>query len=161
MFMSKIYRATLLAAGALSGLPSLTIPSALAQAPSLGNGIICVARGKTTQGNKIYLYTSVIDYNSIQKKQPVSVTISQSMATVEAEELVVVDSQANTLAIVDSVTGSPPKMQPVGLAATTYQDNNTFSGKTGAGTPVSFTLDNNFKVFKITHGNQSFTGSCH
>jgi hypothetical protein len=162
MFMSKNYKATLLATGTLFCLPSLTIlPHVLAQAPSLGNGVICVARGKTTQGNKIYLYTSVIDYNSIQKKQPVSVTISQSMVTVDAEELVVVDSQANTLAIVDSVTGSPPEMQPVGLASTTYQGNDTFSGKTKAGTPVSFTLDKNFKVFKIKHGSQSFTGSCH
>lgn len=161
MFMSKIYKATLLAAGTFFCLPSLSIPPVFAQAPSLGNGIVCVARGKTTQGNKIYLYTSVIDFNSIQKKQPVSVTISQSMSTVEAEELVVVDSQANTIAVVDSVTGSPPEMQPVGLAMTTFQGNNTFSGKTAAGTPVSFTLDNNFKVLKIKHGDQSFTGSCH
>ena len=88
MFMSNFYKATLLAIGTLVCLPSLTALPVSAQAPSLGNGIICVARGKTTQGNKIYLYTSVIDYNSIQKKQPVSVTISQSMATVDAEELV-------------------------------------------------------------------------
>lgn len=112
----------------LLGLSSLTIPPTLAQTPSLGNGIICVARGKTTQGNRIYLYTSVIDYNSIQKKQPVSVIINESMVTVEAEELVVVDSQANTLTIVDSATGSPPEMQPVGRASTIYQGNNTFSG---------------------------------
>ncbi len=162
MIISKItYKATLLAAGTLFCLPGLLIQPTLAETPSLGNGIICVARGKTSQGNKIYLYTSAIDYNSIQKKEPVSVTIIQSVAKVEAEELVVVDSQQNTLTIVDSVTGSSPEMQPVGQASTTYQGNNTFNGKTAAGTPVSFTLDNNYKVFKIKHSNQSFTGSCH
>jgi hypothetical protein len=103
----------------------------------------------------------VIDDNSIKKKQPVSVTINERMVTVEASELVVIDSRQNTIAIVDSVTASPPEMQPVGQAATIYQGNNTFTGKTAAGTPVSFTLSNNYKVFKITHGNQSFTGSCH
>jgi hypothetical protein len=161
MFTSKIYKATLLATGTLLSLTSLTIPPTLAQAPSLGDGILCVANGKTAKGTKIYLYTSVIDDNSIKKKQPVSVTINERMVTVDASELVVIDSQQNTIAIVDSVTASPPEMQPVGQAATIYQGNNTFTGKTAAGTPVSFTLSSNYKVFKITHGNQSFTGSCH
>lgn len=160
MFMSKIYKATVLATGTLLGLPNLSIPPALAQAPSLGDGIICVAKGKTAKSSRIYLYTSVIDDNSIKKKQPVSVTINERMITVDEEELVVIDSKKNTLAIVDSVTGSPPEMQPVGQASTTYQGNNTFSGKTAAGTPVSFTLDKNYQGFKIKHGNQSFTGSC-
>jgi hypothetical protein len=162
MFMSKIAdKVTLLAAGTLFCLPSLFIQPTLAQAPSLGDGILCVAKGKTKKGNKIYLYTSVIDDNSIKKKQPVSVTINERMTTVESDELVVLDSKKNTIAILDSVTGSPPEMQPVGKASTTYQGNNTFSGKTAAGTPVSFTLENNYKVFKVKHGNQTFTGSCH
>jgi hypothetical protein len=159
--MSKIaYKTTLLVAGTLFCLPSLFITPTLAEAPSLGDGIICVAKGKTTKGSKIYLYTSVIDYNSLEKKQPVSVTINEPMVTVEGDELVVLDSQQNTLTIVDSATGSPPEMQPVGQASTTYQGNNTFSGKTAAGTPVSFTLQDNYKVFKVTHGNQTFTGIC-
>ena len=162
MFRSRIsYKAALLAAGTLFCLPSLFVQPTLAQTPSLGDGIICVAKGKTQKGNKIYLYTSVIDDNSIQKKQPVSVTINERMVTVDADELVVLDSQQNTLAIVDSLTGSPPEMQPVGQASTTYQGNDTFSGKTADGTPVSFTLQNNYKVFKIKHGTQSYTGSCH
>jgi hypothetical protein len=75
MFMSKIAdKATLLAAGTLFCLPSFFIQPTLAQVPSLGNGIICVARGKTPPGNRIYFYTSAIDYNSIQKKQPVFVS---------------------------------------------------------------------------------------
>ena len=122
---------------------------------------MCVAKGKTAKGNKIYLYTSVIDDNSMKKKQPVSVTINERMVTVESDELVVLNSKKHTLTIVDSVTGSPPEMQPVGKASTTYQGNNTFSGKTADGTQVSFTLQKNYKVFKIKHGNQSYTGSCH
>jgi hypothetical protein len=162
MFRSRISdKATLLAAGAIFCLPSLLIQPTLAQAPSLGDGIICVAKGKTPKGNKIYLFTSVIDDNSMKKKQPVSVTINERMVTVEEADLVVIDSKKNTLTIVDSVTGSPPEMQPVGKASTTYQGNNTFSGKTAAGTPVSFTLQNNYTVLKIKHGNQAFTGSCH
>jgi hypothetical protein len=162
MSRSKIAgKATLLVAGTLFCLPSLLSQPTLAQAPSLGDGIICVAKGKTKQGKKIYLYTSVIDDNSLKKKQPVTVTINEPMVTVEAAELVIIDSQKNTLTIVDSVTGTPPQMQPVGNASTTYQGNNTFSGKTAAGTPVSFTLQNNYKVFQAKHGNQSFTGSCH
>jgi hypothetical protein len=162
MFSSRIsYKAALLAAGTLFCWPSLFVQPTLAQAPSLGDGIICFAKGKTAKGKKIYHYTSGIDDNSIKKKQPVSVTINERMVTVEEADLVVIDSKKNTLTIVDSVTGSPPEMQPVGNASTTYQGNNTFSGKTAAGTAVSFTLQKNYKVFKIKHGNQSFTGSCH
>lgn len=158
---SVTFKSIILAAGTLFFSTSPLLPTTLAQAPSLGDGIICVAKGKTAKGTKIYLYTSVIDDNSIKKKQPVSVTINERMITVDADELVVVDSRQNTIAIVDSVTASPAEMQPVGQAATIYQGNNTFTGKTAVGTPVSFTLNNNYKVFKITHGNQSFTGSCH
>ena len=162
MSMSKIAsKATLLAAGTLFCLPSLLIQPTLAEKPSLGDGIICVAKGKTKQGKKIYLYTSVIDDNSIKKKQPVSVTINQPMVTVEGDELVVIDSKKNTITIVDSITGTPPQMQPVGKASTTYQGKNTFSGKTASGTPVSFSLQNNYQVFKIKHGDQSFAGVCH
>ncbi|MDB9542768.1 hypothetical protein PN472_06325 [Microcystis aeruginosa CS-1036] len=50
----------------------MSIKPVLAQAPSLGNGILCVARGKTDKGTKIYFYTSVIDDASIQRKRPVA-----------------------------------------------------------------------------------------
>jgi hypothetical protein len=52
-------------------------------------------------------------------------------------------------------------MQPVGLAVTTYQGRNTFSGKSQAGTPVSFTLENNLRTITVKHGGDSFTGVCH
>ena len=54
-------KAALLATAALLSLPSLPISPVLAEAPSLGNGILCVARGKTDKGTKIYFYTSVIE----------------------------------------------------------------------------------------------------
>ncbi|MFN9674223.1 MAG: hypothetical protein ACK552_17295 [Microcystis sp.] len=49
----------------------------------------------------------------------------------------------------------------MGLALTTYQGNNTFKGKSQAGTPLSFSLDNNARVFKLQHGNVNYTGVCH
>jgi hypothetical protein len=155
-----MHKATLSALGSLYFLTGLTLQPTLAQTPSLGDGIICVAKGKTAQTSRIYFYTSVIDDNSLKKKQPVSVTINERVITVDEQELVIVDSKKNTLTIIDSETGSPPEMQPVGQASVIYQGNNTFSGKTAAGTPVSFTLDKNYKLFKIKHGNQSFTSTC-
>lgn len=159
--LKKREKVLLLCSGVLFCLPSFLIKPTLAQAPSLNDGLLCVAKGKTTQGERIYLYTSEIDNDSIKKKQPVSVTINEPMMTVEGTELVVVNSEDNTLTIIDSVTGEPPEMQPVGEADLIYQGNNTFTGKTKAGTPVSFTLGNNYKTFTIKHGNQTFKGSCH
>jgi hypothetical protein len=51
-------------------------------------------------------------------------------------------------------------MQPVALAQTTFHGNNTFSGKTQTGTPVSFTLSQDFRTFTIKHGNETYTGVC-
>ncbi|MFM7190023.1 MAG: hypothetical protein ACKN9E_15915 [Microcystaceae cyanobacterium] len=58
-------------------------------------------------------------------------------------------------------TATPPEMQPVGVALTTYQGNNTFKGKSQAGSPLSFTLDNNYRVIKIQHSNATYPGVCH
>ncbi|GCL51751.1 hypothetical protein NIES3804_33320 [Microcystis aeruginosa NIES-3804] len=76
-------KAALLASVTLLSLPSLPIKPVLAQAPSLGNGILCVARRKTDRG------------------------------------------------------------------------------KSQAGTPLSFSLDNNYRVFKLQQGNVNYTGVCH
>ncbi|CAC5341494.1 MULTISPECIES: hypothetical protein [Planktothrix] len=70
----------------------------------------------------------------MQKKQPVSVTINES------------------------ING---EMEPAGLASTTYQGNDTFSGKSQAGSPISFTLLGNYSVVQIKHSGQTFTGICH
>jgi hypothetical protein len=160
--MLKKLDKTVLLAGCLAFcLPGLSIKPILAQAPSLADGILCVAKGKKTQGNRIYLYTSEIDDDSIKKKEPVSVTIDEPVATIDASELAVLNTEDDTLTIVDAVTGEPAEMKPVGKASTVYQGNNTFSGKTQAGTPVSFTLSSNYKTATIRHGNDTFKGSCH
>ncbi|MFN5514495.1 MAG: hypothetical protein ACK5CA_07055 [Cyanobacteriota bacterium] len=148
--------------GALAGLTLLPLAAvANTPAPSLDDGIICVAKGKLEQGQRLYLYTSVIDDDSIKKKEPVTVTLNQLMATVEMDELVVLDPENETLTVIDSVTGTPPEMRPVGLAATVYQGNNTFAGKTAAGTPVSFTLSKDYRSFQVQHAGQTLKGSCH
>ena len=142
-------------------MPSLSIKPVLAQAPSLGNGILCVARGKTDKGTKIYFYTSVIDDASIQRKRPVAVTIVESVTDIAEADVVVIDQKRQSITIDAFGAATPPQMQPVGLALTTYQGNNTFKGKSQAGTPLSFSLDNNDRVFKLQHGNVKYTGVCH
>ncbi len=142
-------------------MPSLSIKPVLAQAPSLGNGILCVARGKTDKGTKIYFYTSVIDDASIQRKRPVAVTIVESVTDIAEADVVIIDKEHQSITIDAFGAATPPQMQPVGLALTTYQGNNTFKGKSQAGTPLSFSLDNNDRVFKLQHGNVKYTGVCH
>lgn len=142
-------------------LPSLSIKPVLAQAPSLGNAILCVARGKTDKGTKIYFYTSVIDNASIQRKRPVAVTIVESVTDIAEADVVIIDKEHQSITIDAFGAATPPQMQPVGLALTTYQGNNIFKGKSQAGTPLSFSLDNNDRVFKLQHGNVKYTGVCH
>ncbi|WP_230458549.1 hypothetical protein [Microcystis aeruginosa] len=139
----------------------MSIKPVLAQAPSLGNGILCVARGKTDKGTKIYFYTSVIDNASIQRKRPVAVTIVESVTDIAEADVVIIDKEHQSITIDAFGAATPPQMQPVGLALTTYQGNNTFKGKSQAGTPLSFSLDNNDRVFKLQHGNVKYTGVCH
>ena len=142
-------------------MPSLSIKPVLAQAPSLGNAILCVARGETDKGTKIYFYTSVIDNASIQRKRPVAVTIVESVTDIAEGDVVIIDKEHQSITIDAFGAATPPQMQPVGLALTTYQGNNTFKGKSQAGTPLSFSLDNNDRVFKLQHGNVNYTGVCH
>lgn len=143
-------------------LPNLFIKSVSAQvAPSLDDGIICVAKGKTDKGNKIYFYTSLIDGASMNQKHPVSVTMVEPASEITEDALVVIDKETQSV-LFDAVgSATPPEMQPVGLALTTYQGSNTFKGKSQAGSPLSFTLDNNYRVIKIQHNNATYTGVCH
>lgn len=160
--MSKnFYKILCLVGGVLLCNPNLMVKPTLAENPSLNDGILCVAQGKTSQGNKIYIYSSVIDDDSIKKKQPVSITMNEPVTTIDETDMVVVNSDDNTVTIIDSVTGSAPEMQPVGTASVTYQGNNTFSGKSEAGNPVTMTLSNNYKALTIQHDNDTFKGSCH
>ncbi|MEG3438523.1 hypothetical protein V0288_15435 [Pannus brasiliensis CCIBt3594] len=132
-----------------------------AQAPSLGDGMICVARGKTNAGAKIYFYTSEIDDDSIDRKEPVSVTMVQPVTDITEGEVVVLDKEKHSILIDAFGAATPPAMQPVGLALTTYQGNNTFSGKSQAGTPLSFSLSENNRVFTLQHAGSTYTGVCH
>lgn len=155
-FFSKI---ALLTMGTTLVLPNLMIQSSLAQTPSLDDGIMCIARGKTDKGTKVYFYSSVIDDDSINKKHPVSVSIVEPVGEITEGELVVLDNQS--LLVDDFASVTPPEMQPVGLAITYYRGNNSFTGKTQAGTPVSFSLENNYRTFKLNHGGETYTGVCH
>ncbi|MBD2655157.1 hypothetical protein H6G45_17025 [Synechocystis sp. FACHB-383] len=142
-------------------VPLFGVHPALSELPSINDGIMCVAKGKSEKGGNIYLYTSLIDNASMKQKKPVTVTINESMTDVVEGEVMVFNKQQETLTVDAFGAAMPPEMQPVGMATTTYQGNYTFTGKTKAGTPVSFTLENNYRIFKIKHGDKSFAGSCH
>ncbi|MFM7476809.1 MAG: hypothetical protein ACKO2T_14125 [Microcystis aeruginosa] len=157
----NLTKTALLATATLIGVPSVLIQPTFAQIPSLGDGIICTATGKTAQGVKLYVYTSEIDDDSINKKEPVTLTMVSPVSDVVEGQILVVNKDDNTVTIDNFAAATPPEMQPVGLAVTTYQGRNTFSGKSQAGTPVSFTLENNLRTIKVKHGGDSFTGVCH
>ena len=97
-------------------MPSLSIKPVLAEAPSLGNAILCVARGETDKGTKIYFYTSVIDNASIQRKRPVAVTIVESVTDIAEGDVVIIDKEHQSITIDAFGAATPPQMQPVGLA---------------------------------------------
>lgn len=144
------------------GLSNVLVKTVSAQAaPNLGDGILCVAKGKTDQGNKVYFYTSLIDGTSINRQQPVSVTIVEPASEITEDALVVINKATQSVTFDTFGAATPPEMEPVGLALTTYQGNNTFKGKSQAGTPLSFTLDNNYRLIKIQHSNATYMGVCH
>lgn len=163
--MNRSKSVNLLAAGVTFFLPNLAMrDSAWAiEAPSLGDGIICVAKGKVGKGPTLYFYTSLIDDASIWRKNPVSVTILEPTSELAAGDVLVIDKAKRTVTIdnfafADQTT---PEMTPMGLAMTTYAGADTFSGKSQAGTPLSFTLSNNYRTFKLKHGQDMYMGVCH
>lgn len=81
----------------------------------------------------------------------------ESVTDIAEADVVVIDKERQSITIDTFGAATPPQMQPVGLALTTYQGNNTFRGKSQAGTPLSFSLDNNYRVFKLQHGNANYT----
>jgi hypothetical protein len=161
MMLNIFQKTALISVATAIAVPLFGVHPALSELPSINDGIMCVAKGKSEKGGKIYLYTSLIDNSSVKQKQPVTVTINESMIDVIDGEVMVVNKKQQTVTIDAFGAAMPPEMQPVGVATTTYQGDYTFTGKTQAGTPVSFTLEKNYRIFKIKHGNQSFTGSCH
>jgi hypothetical protein len=161
--LKKFCTLALVTTATLSGSLHFTGQPTRAQttAPSLADGILCVARGKTSQGAKVYFYTSVIDGKSVNRKQPVTVTIVEPMGDVEAGEVVILDKKRGTVTFDAFEAATPPRMQPAGLARTVYQGKNTFSGKSQAGSNLSFTLSNNNRVFTVQHAGGTYTGVCH
>jgi hypothetical protein len=135
--LKKFCTLTLVTTATLSGSLHFTGQPTLAQttAPSLADGILCVARG--------------------------TVTIVEPMGDVEAGEVVILDKKRGTVTFDAFEAATPPRMQPAGLARTVYQGKNTFSGKSQAGSTLSFTLSNNNRVFTVQHAGGTYTGVCH
>lgn len=61
------------------------------------------------------------DDASIQRKRPVAVTIVESVTDIAEGEVVVIDKKTQSITIDAFGAATPPQMQPVGLALTTYQ----------------------------------------
>jgi|GEM_PF-1416163 len=145
---------------ALLGI-DLALPT-LAETPSLNDGIICVA-GKAGKKGGYYFYTSTIDDSSISQKQPVSVTLLQRQVTVSETDLLVIDKTKKTVTLTDieGESVSNPEAQIVDTATTTLTSNNTFTGKTKKGSPISFTISENYSKIKLTFAGKNYSGSCH
>ncbi len=131
---------------------------ALAEKPSLSDGIICIA-GKR---GGFYYTTATIDDASISQKQPVSVTVLQRQGAVGVNDVVIYDRTKNSVTIADleSVREYTPAATPVGSGKVTYTGNNTFTGKTSTGAPLSFTLSKNYGTITLTHNGQTYKGVC-
>ncbi len=158
--MSKTFKKVALALGSLTVvLPGVMIQQARAEKPSLANGIICVAK-TNTDGRKVYAFTSVIDGATMNKKQPVSLTITEPVGTVDEAQILVVNKRTNTVTLTTLAEVTPPEMQPVAVARTMFVGKNTFTGKTGTGTPVTITLEGDLSKARIQHGNQTFNAKC-
>ena len=128
-------------------------------APSLNDGIICVAGKK----GGFYYYTSAIDAASISQKQPVSVTILKKEGAVGVSDVVIVDRTKNTVTIADleSVRDYTPEVTPVGSGTVTNSGKNTFAGKTTTGSPLSLTLSSNYSTMTLSHAGKTYRGTCH
>lgn len=130
----------------------------LAEKPSLNDGFICIA-GKR---GGFYYTTSSINDASISQKQPVSVTVLQKQGAIGVTDTVIYDRTKNTLLIADleSVREYTPEATPVGAGNVTYAGNNTFTGKTSTGAPLSLTLSKDFSTLTLTHAGKTYRGVC-
>lgn len=97
----------------------------------------------------------------MSKKQPVTLTITEPVGTEDEGQILVVNKRTNTVTLTTFAETTPPEMQPVALARTMYAGNNSFTGKTATGTPVTITLEGDFSKAKIQHGDQTFNARCH
>ena len=111
---------------------------AQAETPSLGDGVMCVAKG-TVGGKRIWFQTSVIDDATMKRNgTPVTVLITEAKTTSPTSETFV-----------------------AGRGTTTYVSDNRYSGKTETNTPLSFALSANYSHISLRHGNDLFAGVCH
>ena len=141
-------------------LSSSLLPS-FAAFPSLNDGIICIAKKKQGQG-QVYFYTSLIDGNTFSKKQPVSVTMLETQSQITANDLVILDKKKHNISVtnIESESVTNPELEPVAMAQTSLTGNNEFKGQTKTGTPVTFTLKNDYSKWQLIHAGQSYSGVC-
>lgn len=160
--LNRILLKTSVLATSTTALLSICLPPSLAASPSLSDGIMCVAKGKKGQDTNVYFYTSAIDDATFSKKQPVSVTMLEKQVEVDEEDLVVLDKYKQNLTVtaIKAVTLSASELEPVALAQTTLTSKDTFSGKTKTGTPITFRLEKDYSVIKLTHAGQTYSGIC-
>ncbi len=125
------------------------------------DGLICIARG-IQNGNYWYYYTSLIDDASINQKRPVGVTITQTQAQLTRDNILIVDKRSQTINLTNirSTGVSVPRLKPVGSGTVTYTGDNTFTGKTKTGAPISFSLLNDNSRIQLTHAGNTYSGVC-
>ncbi|GAA6614635.1 hypothetical protein [Scytonema sp. NUACC26] len=141
---------------------SISLLPLFAASPSLDDGIICIAKKKEGRG-KVYFYTSLIDGNTFNKKQPVSVTMLETQSEVTTSDLLILDKKKQSVSVtnIESESITNPELEPVAIAKTNLTDNNEFKGQTQTGTPVTFKLKNNYSKWQLTHAGQTYSGVCH
>ncbi len=130
----------------------------LAEKPSLADGFICIA-GKR---GGFYYTTSMINDASISQKQPVSVTVLQRQGAVGVNDVLIYDRTKNSLVVADleTVQTYTPAATPVGSGQVTYVGNNTFTGKTATGAPLSLTLSKDYSTLRLSHAGRNYKGVC-
>ncbi|MGA7932184.1 MAG: hypothetical protein WCA35_01255 [Kovacikia sp.] len=130
-------------------------------APNLGDGIFCVSKGKTESKN-LYYYTSEITDKTIEKKEPISVTLVEKQVDVTTDALVVIDKKAKTVTVSELVgeSVSPPTDNPVALAKLTPVGLNEFKGKDKTGAEITLKLEDQYSLAKLTHAGKIYPGVC-
>jgi hypothetical protein len=156
--MNKLLQSTSMFPIALTILGVGFALPALAEKPSLSDGILCIA-GKR---GGFYFTTSAISDTSISQKQPVSVTVLQRQDAVGVSDLVIYDrtKQSLTFADLESVRVYTPEATPVGSGTVTYTGNHTFTGKTSTGAPLRLALSKNNNTLTLTHAGKTYKGVC-
>ncbi len=111
---------------------------AVAEVPSLSDGFLCVAKGKT-DGKSMWFQTSVIDDSTMKA-----------------------DGTPVTIRIIQSETAEQPYPSTVvGTGTTTYVGDNRYSGVTATNTPIAFVLSSDNARIALQHAGKPYAGICH